>query len=325
MRKVESTLGGRVLLKGSEDLIKLVESSLSPDDESAQVTTGGKVEQVEVVDGGALDTGQVLESSDNTLIVGVDHKGTSAHHEASVSHLSGASADLSGVLALLHISIGTEGLKDGKGILGLGAGVDGVGEDKGELRDGIHSVATGHHKGHDSGGSQGRRHGVSALVDIDLSMPASPDLGRGEHATSTAHVSERTLSGSGGTSTGDTGDTSHGTSSSPRHGRGLHTGLLGHGVGLTGVLGHKVVHVVHNVGTDGGSHHGGEVGLGNHGARVGRIKDRDKRTRHFPLLIYLNYETSSQREMKSIEYREETLDLRAPHISAMILLCTGPD
>mmetsp|Transcript_2620 Transcript_2620/g.4773 ORF Transcript_2620/g.4773 Transcript_2620/m.4773 type:complete len:274 (+) Transcript_2620:357-1178(+) len=273
MRKVESTLGSRVLLEGTEDLIKLVESSLSPDNESAQMSTGGKVEQVKVVDGGTLDTRQVLESTDNSLIVGVDHKGTSAHHEASVSHLSGTSAHLSGVLALLHISISSESLQDSKSILGLGAGVDRVGEHKGELRDGIHSVATGHDKRNNSGSSQSRRHGVSALVDVDLSVPASPDLGGGEHATSTAHVSERTLSGSGGTTTGHTGDTGHSTSSSPRLGRGLHTSLLGDGVGLTRVLGHQVVNVVHDVGTDGGSHHGRQVGLGNHVTRVGGIED----------------------------------------------------
>jgi hypothetical protein len=282
MRQVEAALGSRVLLEGAEELVKLVESSLSPDHESAQMSTGGKIEQVQVLDGGTFDTRQVLESTHKTLVIGIHHQRSSAHDKASVSHLTGASADLSGVLALLHISISTEGLKDSKSILGLRAGVDRVRKHKGELRDSIDSVSTSHDQRHDSGGSQGRRHGISALVDIDLSVPSSPDLGRREHATSTAHVSERTLSGSGGTTTGDTGDTGNSTASSPRLGRGLHTGLLRDGIGLTGVLGHEVVDVVHNIRTDGGGHHGRQVGLGNNGTRVGRIKDRDKRTRHFP-------------------------------------------
>jgi hypothetical protein len=44
------------------------------------------------------------------------------------------------------------------------------------------------------------------------------------------------------------------------------------------------VDVVHDVGADGGGHHGRQVGLSNDGTRVGSIKDRDKRTRHFSLL-----------------------------------------
>lgn len=282
MGEVEAALGSGVLLEGSEELIKLVEGTLSPDDESAQMSTGGKVEQVQVLHRGDLNTGQVLESSHKALVIGVHHKRPSAHDIASVSHLSGASTDLSGVLGLLHIGISTEGSKDSKRILGLGDGVDRVRKDQGELRDGLHSVATGHNKGHNGGSSESRGHGVSALVHVDLSVPASPDLGRGKHATTTAHVSESTLSGSGGTAARDTGDTGNSTSSSPRLGRGLHTSLLRDGVGLAGVLGHEVVDVVHNIGTDGGGQHGRQSSLGNDGARVGRIKDRDKRTRHFP-------------------------------------------
>ena len=48
-----------------------------------------------------------------------------------------------------------------------------------------------------------------ALVDLDV--PPTPDLGRGEHATGTAHVTEGSLTGTVGTTARDTGDTSDGT------------------------------------------------------------------------------------------------------------------
>lgn len=44
-----------------------------------------------------------------------------------------------------------------------------------------------------------------ALVDLDV--PLAPDLGRGEHAAGTAHVTEGSLTGTVSTTTRDTGDT----------------------------------------------------------------------------------------------------------------------
>jgi hypothetical protein len=48
-----------------------------------------------------------------------------------------------------------------------------------------------------------------ALVDLDV--PLAPDLGRGEHATGTTHVTEGSLTSAVSTTTGDTGDTGDGT------------------------------------------------------------------------------------------------------------------
>ena len=76
------------------------------------------------------------------------------------------------------------------------------------------------------------------MVLVDLDVPFPPSLGRGKHSTTSAHVSESSLSGSLGTTTTDTGDTGNSSSSSPRLGRGLVTGLLGDGVSLSPVLGH---------------------------------------------------------------------------------------
>jgi hypothetical protein len=47
----------------------------------------------------------------------------------------------------------------------------------------------------------------SLLALVDLDVPLAPDLGRGEHATGSAHVTEGSLTGTVSTTTGDTGDT----------------------------------------------------------------------------------------------------------------------
>lgn len=64
--------------------------------------------------------------------------------------------------------------------------------------------------------SGGRGGGVqnSLLALVDLDVPLAPDLGRGEHATGTAHVTEGGLTGTVGTTTRDTGDTGNSTTCS---------------------------------------------------------------------------------------------------------------
>jgi hypothetical protein len=59
------------------------------------------------------------------------------------------------------------------------------------------------------------------LVSADLSVPSSPGLIGAEHATSTAHVTEGSLAGARGTSTGHAGNTGHSASSTPRDSRSL--------------------------------------------------------------------------------------------------------
>lgn len=51
----------------------------------------------------------------------------------------------------------------------------------------------------------------SLLALVDLDVPLAPDLGRGEHATGTAHVTEGGLTGTVSTTTRDTRDTGDGT------------------------------------------------------------------------------------------------------------------
>jgi hypothetical protein len=112
-------------------------------------------------------------------------------------------------------------------------------------------------------------------------VPLAPDLGRGEHAAGTAHVTESSLTSTVGSATGDTGDTGDSTTGSPRLGRGLVTSLLGaagcqscirwlwklidvHGIRLALVLVHASVDGMDNVRAD------GSLCTVSGGSRVGR-------------------------------------------------------
>jgi hypothetical protein len=62
-----------------------------------------------------------------------------------------------------------------------------------ELWNFLDSVTTSLDEWCAGGGSQSRSNGVSLLVGVNLSVPSSPDLERGEHVTFTAHVTEGSL------------------------------------------------------------------------------------------------------------------------------------
>ena len=87
----------RSLVESTEDLIKSSESALSPDDETPDVTTRSKLEQVEAVDAHNLNTRQVPESLDDTVILIVDDERTTALTMTPVPHLTLASTEFSGV------------------------------------------------------------------------------------------------------------------------------------------------------------------------------------------------------------------------------------
>ena len=72
-----------------------------------------------------------------------------------------------------------------------------------------------HDNSRDSSGSNSRADGISLLVDIDLSVPASPCSGGGEHPTTSTHVSESSLAWPVGTTSPYTGDTGHSSSCTP--------------------------------------------------------------------------------------------------------------
>lgn len=142
------------------DRVELLDGGRSPDNEAAEVTTGGELEEVEGVDGAGLDTGEVPEALGELLAVGlggVDDKGSTALAVAAASKLALSSAKLLGSLGLLDIGTGTDSLEELKSGLGLGDARDSGGVDnEGNLGDSRDLVATGHQERSDGRGGKSR-------------------------------------------------------------------------------------------------------------------------------------------------------------------------
>lgn len=253
----EVLLESRGLGGGAVDLVESRESRRRPDDKAAKVTTRGELEEVERVDRACLNAGDVAESKDEVLAIllrVVDDKRTTALLVAATPHLTLTSTDLARVLGLLDVSTGTDSLEQGNGSGGLLDGAiseGGRGDDEGDLRNGGDGVTAGKEKSRAARGGERRGSCETLLVEVDLLVPLAPDLGRSEHATGTAHITEGSLTGAVSTTTRDTGDTGDGTTGTPGLSRGLVTSLLGDGVGLATVLVHASVDRVHNVRADG--------------------------------------------------------------------------
>lgn len=236
---VGKDVGGEeeVLLKSrssSCSTVNLVQSSKSsrgPDNEATKVATGGELEEVEGVDGGGLNTGDVAEGLDELLAVGigvVDNERTTALAETTTTHLTLTGTGLLGLLDLDEVRAGTDSLEEGNGGLGLGdSGVlEGLGlNDEGDFGDAGDTVTAGEQKRRNGRSSQGRGGSEASVTNVstpnsfrsvnaalpltlvDLLVPLAPDLGRSEHTTRTAHVTESSLTSTVSTTTRDTGNT----------------------------------------------------------------------------------------------------------------------
>lgn len=126
------------------------------------MTTGGELQQVQGVDGGGLDTGDVAESLDELLAVDlgvVDDERPAALAVAAATELALTGAELLGALDLLQVGAGTDGLQqtESGGGLGGGSALEGGGvDDERNLRDGRDLVTTGEQERGDGRSSQSR-------------------------------------------------------------------------------------------------------------------------------------------------------------------------
>jgi len=219
VRKAVIDLGSRGLLVGSVDGVELLKSSLSPNDESSNVSSGSEGEEIETGNISEFNARDVSESLVQGSLSVVNDQGTTSLDITTVSELTLTSSDLLGVDHSLDIGISVEGLEDLDGLLGLFNVRDSLSvKDEGNLGDLLNSVTSGQHEGNGSGGSQSRDDGVSLLVLVDLSVPSAIGLGGSEHTTTTAHVTESSLSSTVCSTYRNPRNTSDGTSSTPRLG-----------------------------------------------------------------------------------------------------------
>lgn len=193
-REREALLQGRGLVVGAEELVELLDSVLGPDAEAANVSTGSELEQVQAANVDELNTGDVAEGLDDTLVLVVDDKGAAALGVAAVTDLANTSTELARVRDLDNVVVGLEGLEESNGLLGLGERLSGARDNKGDLLNLLDAVTTGEDKRRHGSGSQSRSSSVTLLVLVGLDEPTAPKLGRGEHATTTDHVTEGSLS-----------------------------------------------------------------------------------------------------------------------------------
>jgi hypothetical protein len=241
------------LVEGTEHLIELGKSALSPDDEASDVTTRSQLKEVETADVADFNTGEVAESLYDAAIFTVDDERPTTLPVATITHLTLTSTKLAGIGDLLDISVRIDGLEEGNGLLGLLECLCLGCNDERNLLNLLDAMTTSENEGREGRSSESRDDGETALVLVDLDVPLAPGLGGSEHATTTAHVTERSLSRAVGTSTTDTGNTGDGATSTPRLGTGLVTSLGGDGIGLSAVLGDGLVDLLDEVKTDGSS------------------------------------------------------------------------
>ena len=112
-----------------EESLQSLEGTLSPDDQSAEVSTGSHLKEGQVVHVHRLDTGEV---SDGLVDAGgpvVDDNRTDSSSPSSVSPLTVTGSELLGFLASEEFVFQTHGGEESDGVLGLDDGGSFVGDD----------------------------------------------------------------------------------------------------------------------------------------------------------------------------------------------------
>mmetsp|Transcript_31046 Transcript_31046/g.57367 ORF Transcript_31046/g.57367 Transcript_31046/m.57367 type:complete len:430 (-) Transcript_31046:19-1308(-) len=255
---VVNLLGGVLLVRAVES-VELLEGTLGPDDEAAEVSARGDLEEVQAVDVADLKTGEVAERAVDGEVLGVHDKRATAGDVAAVAHLALAGADLLGSGALLKLGTSAKAAQHSDGVAGLGEVLD-VGQHQGDLLHLLNTVATGEHKRRHGGRGERGHKRIAALVHVGLTVPLAPRLGGGEHTAATAHVAEGTLARAVCAATTNTGDTRDGAAGAPGLGGRLVAGALVHGVSLALVLGNLGVDEVDDVSTDRGGEDSRQLG-----------------------------------------------------------------
>ena len=235
--ELESALDNGLLSVGSKDLVELLEGILGEDNESSEVTTWSKLEEVKSGDIASVNSWEVSGGSlDDWVLIGVDDQRSLTESETSGSHLSLSWSHSLGFAGTGEIIGESEVLKSLEHTLG-GVGLEGV-NNEWEFWDGVNLVASGLDERSTGSSGESRCNSISLLVEVDLSVPLSPDLEWGKHASLTAHVTEGGLTGSVGTGSRDSWDSCYGTTSSPGFGGVLVSSMPENSVSLSSVLGH---------------------------------------------------------------------------------------
>ena len=141
--ELESALLDTALTVRAEDVVELLESVLGENDESAEVTTRGELEEVESADVANINTWEVSGSLlDKTVLVTVNDERALGEGEAGVAHLALTGSQLLGLENASEVTLDTEVAEGGEESGGLLL-VEAVDNER-ELRNIVDLVASGH-------------------------------------------------------------------------------------------------------------------------------------------------------------------------------------
>lgn len=259
--------------ESSEVIVESLQSTLSPDAKSSDVSTWGKESDVKSINVDEINSGNVLDSSGESLRVVVsDNQRTSSVLESSVSELSLTSSQSLSVNDSLDVSSDSIFIEGGNGFLGLGDVVNGVSENQWELWNAINVVTSGLDKRGDGCGRDSSGEGVSSLSEVNLSVPLSPDSQWSEHTASSAHVTIGTLTRTASTTSSNSWNSCDGSTSSPGESSVLHTGKVIDTSGLSAVLGQIVVNERDNILSERSGENGWELNLSSNGVGGGVVE-----------------------------------------------------
>lgn len=158
------------------------------------MATRSELEEVQSPHVHQLNTRQVAERFHDPVVFVVHDEGPAALSVAAVAELALASAQFARVGDLDDVGVGVERLEERDGLLCLFERLGGSADDEGDFFDLLDAVATSKDERREGRSSESRNDGESALILVDLDVPFAPDLGGGEHASTTAHVTECGLS-----------------------------------------------------------------------------------------------------------------------------------
>jgi hypothetical protein len=165
----------RRLVEGTEDVVKQLEGTLCPDNEPAKVTAWCKLQEVESPHVDELNTREVTECLDNTVIV--HNQGATTLVVVAITHLTLAGPEFPGVGHFDNVSIGVQGLEERYSLWsfeGLGRG-----DDKRNFLKLLNVVAMGKDKQGEGRCSESGNDSKAMLVLVYFDMPLMPGRGGG--------------------------------------------------------------------------------------------------------------------------------------------------
>mmetsp|Transcript_1424 Transcript_1424/g.1416 ORF Transcript_1424/g.1416 Transcript_1424/m.1416 type:complete len:282 (+) Transcript_1424:293-1138(+) len=245
--EVVTLLQGSTALQSSIDGGQLLEGTLSEDHKASESTTWGQAKQVQSINVCCFHSCNVAHGASDAVVLIVDDQRTQALHIAAIAGFALACPQSLGSNDLLQLLTTSQLLQCLHCLLGLGQRLDAISHHQGELSHLIDSVATCHHQWWQAAGSQSHCNGMALLGHIHTAVPAAPDLGRVEHASTPGLVSKCRLSGTVSATTGSTRNTCHSTTSAPRFSRRVVARLWAHCIGLPLVLCHVGVDLTDKV------------------------------------------------------------------------------